>query len=115
MKILIRLESIGSSLGDAFTLSLDQGSVVPNTASRGELLSGLQLEVDNAATSITVTCDSNQTVFISKSIDTSTENCIDLSLPVVSISIIENYNGLVPYSIEEITPTPTPTPTTTPT
>lgn len=59
MNILITLDSnIGTDLGP-FTLSANIGNVVPSTATRTELINGLQVTVDNSATQITITSDPN--------------------------------------------------------
>lgn len=59
MNVLITLDSnIGADLGP-FTLSANVGNVVPSTATRTELINGLQVTVDNTATQITITSDPN--------------------------------------------------------
>lgn len=59
MNVLITLDSnIGADLGP-FTLTANVGNVVPSTATRTELINGLQVTVDNTATQITITSDPN--------------------------------------------------------
>jgi hypothetical protein len=79
VKIFLKIDSIKVSLGDSFTLSSNTGSVSPNTASRGDLLGGVELEVDASASSITVTKLGGGAQF-TQSIDKSIENCIDLNI-----------------------------------
>lgn len=86
MKIFLKIDSIKSSLGDSFTLSSDGGSVSPSAASRGDLLGGVELEVDASASSITITKLGGGAQFI-QSIDKSIENCIDLNIIAEAVLI----------------------------
>jgi len=86
VKIFLKIDSIKSSLGDSFTLSSDGGSVSPSAASRGDLLGGVELEVDASASSITITKLGGGAQFI-QSIDKSIENCIDLNIIAEAVLI----------------------------
>ena len=114
MKILIKFNSISSVLTDSFTLSADYGIVSPGTASKAELVSGIQVEVDASANNITITNAENTSINITSAIDKSVENCVDLSfVPImfVPVGILSSQSANLLVG----TPTPTPTPTRTPT
>ena len=124
MKILIKFNSISSVLTDSFTLSADYGIVSPSTASKAELVSGIQVEVDASANNITITNAENTSINITSAIDKSVENCVDLSfVPIMFVPVgilsSQSANSLVgtptPTPTPTRTPTPTPTPTETPT
>ena len=56
MIVLVTLNSgQGVNLGPNFTLSVNTGTIIPNTATLNQLLSGIYATVDNAATSVTIT------------------------------------------------------------
>ena len=62
MIVLVTLNSgQGVSLGPNFTLSVNTGTITPSTATLTQLLSGINVTVDNAATSVTVTSLGNCT------------------------------------------------------
>lgn len=46
---------LGVDLGPNFNLTTTTGVVVPNTATKAQLLAGKVITVDNAATSVTIT------------------------------------------------------------
>jgi len=51
MFVTITLSSpLGANLGPNFNLTADVGVVTPNTATKTQLLDGIQVEVDNSAT-----------------------------------------------------------------
>lgn len=55
MNILLKLnEPLGSDLGP-FDLTTTVGSVIPSTASRNDMISGIVVVVDDSVTTITVT------------------------------------------------------------
>lgn len=61
MIVRITLDSnIGADLGP-FNLTANAGSVAPNTATRTQLINGLNVTVDNSATTLTVTSTGNCT------------------------------------------------------
>ena len=90
MKIFLKIDSIKDSLGNSFILSSDVGNVSPSTVSREDLLTGVELEVDASANSITISKLGGGFQFI-QSIDKSIENCTDLNLSLQSF-IISDYN-----------------------
>jgi len=57
IEIMVRSESgsIGENLGANFSISADVGAVVPDTATKNELISGKILTVDSSASTITIT------------------------------------------------------------
>jgi hypothetical protein len=57
IEIMVRSESgsIGENLGANFSISADVGAVVPDTATKSELISGKILTVDSSASTITIT------------------------------------------------------------
>lgn len=62
MLVLVTLNAgQGINLGPNFTLSANTGTVTPNTATLTQLLAGIYVTVDNAATSVTVTSLGNCT------------------------------------------------------
>ena len=61
MQVTITLDpGAGADLGP-FNLTANTGTVSPSTATRAQLLAGLEVTVDNAATSVTVTSTGNCT------------------------------------------------------
>jgi len=69
MQVTITLDAGAGADLDGFNLTANTGTVTPSTATRAQLLSGLTVTVDNAATSVTVTatgnCTNNTTANIS--------------------------------------------------
>jgi hypothetical protein len=62
MNVLITLNSgLGADLGPNFSLTADSGTVAPLTATKAELLAGITVSVDGAATSVSVTSTGNCT------------------------------------------------------
>ena len=56
MVVLVTLNSgQGNNLGPNFTLSANTGTITPNTATLTQLLAGINVTVDNAAVSVTIT------------------------------------------------------------
>ncbi len=77
MFVTITLSSpLGANLGPNFNLTADVGVVTPNTATRTQLLAGIQVQVDNSATQVTVTstgsCTNAITIYISGQTTTTT-------------------------------------------
>jgi hypothetical protein len=77
MFVTITLSSpLGANLGPNFNLTADVGVVTPNTATKTQLLDGIQVEVDNSATQVTVTstgsCTNAITINISGQTTTTT-------------------------------------------
>lgn len=59
MLVSIQLNTpLGADLGP-FNITANVGSVVPSTASRNDLISGIIVTVDDLATSVTVTSNSS--------------------------------------------------------
>jgi hypothetical protein len=69
MQVIITLDPGAGADLDGFNLTANTGAVTPSTATRAQLLSGLTVTVDNAATSVTATatgnCTNNTTANIS--------------------------------------------------
>jgi len=59
---------LGANLGPNFNLTADVGSVTPSTATKAELLAGKIVDVDNAASQVTVTSTGTCTNVISQAI-----------------------------------------------
>jgi hypothetical protein len=56
MNILLTLNSgLGADTGPNFNLTANVGSVIPSTVSKSQLLNGIYVDVDSAATEITIT------------------------------------------------------------
>ncbi len=55
MIVQITLTSVGDDIGDNLNITADIGSVTPSTASKENLLLGTLVEVDDLATTITLT------------------------------------------------------------
>ena len=77
MFVTITLSSpLGVNLGPNFNLTADVGVVTPNTATRTQLLAGIEVQVDNSATQVTVTstgaCTNAITINISGQTTTTT-------------------------------------------
>jgi rRNA maturation protein Nop10 len=78
MDVNVKLSSsgLGANLGPNFTISANVGSVSPSSATKSELLAGVLVTVDNAATQITITsigtCTNSTSFFITGFTTTST-------------------------------------------
>lgn len=92
MNILITLTTIGSDLVDPLTLTPDIGVAVPSTALKSELLAGVQVLVDNAATQISIT---------------STGSCVGAVVipitPLIAMNYGYLYNWYASGDVREIT------------
>jgi hypothetical protein len=68
MQVEITLDPSSGSDLDNFNLTANVGSVVPSTATRAELLAGLEVTVDDSATVVTITstgvCTTSNTINI---------------------------------------------------
>jgi hypothetical protein len=102
MKIFISLSSIADNLGDNFNLSSNGGIISPSSATRAELLNGIQAEVDESASTITITSQLLNNIFETKSIDKTAENCIDLNLGVQALKLSDYQGKIVTPSTLEI-------------
>jgi hypothetical protein len=78
MNLFLKVSSIAQRLGDDFVLSSDVGSVNPNSATRDQLINGIQIEVDETSNSVTISQESPGTEQVTQIIDKSAENCADL-------------------------------------
>lgn len=89
MKIFLTVGSIADSIGNNFTLSANTGTVVPSSATKQELLGGIELNVDSSANSITISTEFvNPPAQISQNIDKTVGNCIDLNIVADPASIV---------------------------
>jgi hypothetical protein len=69
MTVTVTLNSgIGNDLGPNFTLTANVGSVSPSLVTKTQLLAGKEVDVDNAATSITITSMGTCTNYVTFSI-----------------------------------------------
>jgi hypothetical protein len=55
MFVFLRSFQLGGDLGPNFTLTADVGSVSPSSVTKSELFAGINVEVNDEATKITVT------------------------------------------------------------
>jgi hypothetical protein len=100
LNVLIKLnEPLGTSLGPNFDLVSNVGSVTPSTATRTQLLTGINVAVDQTATQVSIysegTCTNGITVNISDLpvIDYTTScNCGDAQVPRVNF-VLTNFSG----------------------
>ena len=88
MNVFLKFDSIAERLEDNFALSANVGLVSPNTATRQELLGGIELEVDETAESLTIAEQSPGTQQVTQIIDKSVENCVSLNIDFEDIFVI---------------------------
>lgn len=87
MRTFLKVDSIAQSIGNNFTLSADIGSVSPNSATRQQLLAGLELQVDSNAVSITIS-EQGGTAQTTQNIDKNSQNCINLNIVATASAVI---------------------------
>jgi hypothetical protein len=99
MFVFLRSFQLGGDLGPNFALTADVGSVSPSSVTKSELFAGINVEVNDEATKITVTS-------------------VGICSNYVVVDIVNNcVGGATPTATPTLTPaaTPTATPTLTPT
>jgi hypothetical protein len=104
MIVFVKSSGLGANLGPSFSLAADVGTVSPSSITGAQLLNGLNVEVDEEATNISIASLGACSNYITVNI---VNNCVDghpTSTPT-----------LTPTATPATTATPTLTPTNTPT